>query len=122
MKLVQMGYRTVHAVIGVSVLALGVSFSVFADEPAKQAPQSDKSVQERAVPMQRFGFSNVPLLQGPRTPIPPRGGTMNFSCNMTSCTCHGDADCNNMFSSNVCGRSAVCDTTSGVECSCLRSQ
>lgn len=78
-------------------------------------------VQERAVPMQRLDYTTVPRMKGSRTPIPPRGGTMNFSCNTTSCSCRGDADCNNMFSSSVCGRSAVCDTGSG-ECSCLRSQ
>jgi hypothetical protein len=32
---------------------------------------------------------------------------------MTPCTCHGNNDCNNMFSSNVCGKSAGCDTTNG---------
>lgn len=79
-------------------------------------------VQERAVPMRRSGFMGVPRYQGPRTELPPKGGTMNFQCNMTSCTCQGDADCNNMFTSNVCGRSAVCDTSGNVECSCLRSQ
>jgi hypothetical protein len=72
--------------------------------------------------MQKSGYMNVPRLHGTRAPIPPRGGTMDFSCGVTSCTCHGDADCNNMFSSDLCGQSAVCDTSSGVECSCLRSQ
>ncbi len=78
-------------------------------------------VQERATPMQKSGYMNVPRMQVTRPPIPPRGGAMNFSCGVTSCTCHGDADCNNMFSSNVCGHSAVCDTSNGVECSCLRN-
>lgn len=99
----------------------GASFAL-ADEPTSPSPSSDESVQERGLPMQRSGFMNVPRLKGTRTPIPPKGGTMNFSCNMTSCTCRGDHDCNNMFSSTVCGKSAVCDTSSGVECSCLRAQ
>jgi hypothetical protein len=103
------------------VVLLGLIFSsgtswVSAQEQKKEGAGD---VQERAVPMQKFRFSDVPRLQGSRTPIPPRGGTMNFSCGVTSCTCRGDADCNNMFSSNVCGGSAVCDTGSG-ECSCLR--
>ncbi len=101
-----------------------------ADTPTPVSTMQDRStvsgdpaqVQERAVPMQKSGYMNVPRLQGTRAPIPPRGGVMNFSCGVTSCTCHGDADCNNMFSSTVCGRPAVCDTSSGVECSCLRSQ
>ena len=101
-----------------------------ADTPSPVSTVQDRAavtgdpnqVQERAVPLQKSGYMNVPRLQGTRAPIPPRGGVMNFSCGVTSCTCHGDADCNNMFSSSVCGRSAVCDTSSGVECSCLRSQ
>ncbi len=106
------------AVITCSVVLAGAPL-VLADEPTSQQTPSDKSAQERAVPMQKSLYLNVPRLSGPRAPIPPRGGTMNFSCGMTSCTCRGDADCNNMFSSNVCGGSAVCDSGSG-ECSCLR--
>ena len=111
-------------------LLFAVGVAGCAETPKSTATISDAgtvagdpgTLQERAVSMQKSGYMNVPRTVGPRTPIPPRGGTMNFSCGMTSCTCHGDADCNNMFSSSVCGRSAVCDTSSGVECSCLRSQ
>ena len=114
------------AVFTMALLINGTA-SVWADDPTAPPPSSDQSVQDRGLsmqtkPMQKSGFMNVPRYQGPRTPLPPKGGTMNFSCNMTSCTCRGDADCNNMFSSSVCGSSAVCDTTSGVECSCLRAQ
>jgi hypothetical protein len=107
--------------LGLAMVFSGTSLSFGEETKSSPAPSSD-TVQERMVPMQKSGFMNVPRYQGPRTPLPPKGGTMNFSCGMTSCTCHGDADCNNMFSSNVCGRSAVCDTSSGVECSCLRAQ
>ena len=116
-------YQVRVPAIGLALaMALGGQVLSFAEEPKDTPAPSTETVQERAVPMQKSGFMNVPRYQGPRTPLPPKGGTMNFSCGMTSCTCHGDADCNNMFSSNVCGRSAVCDTSSGVECSCLRAQ
>jgi hypothetical protein len=112
----------------VLIVAVGVAGCAETPRPVSTMPDAGtvsgdpSQVQERAVSMQKSGYMNVPRTVGPRTPIPPKGGVMNFSCGMTSCTCHGDADCNNMFSSSVCGRSAVCDTSSGVECSCLRSQ
>lgn len=90
-------------------------------QDAQTVSGDPSQIQDRAVPMDKSRYMAAPRVTGPRVPIPPRGGTMNFSCNTTSCSCHGDADCNNMFSSNVCGRSAECNTGSG-ECSCLRTQ
>jgi hypothetical protein len=43
-----------------------------------------------------------------------------FQCTATHCTCSGDRDCNDMFSTNVCGKPALCDNTSN-SCSCLRA-
>ena len=105
----------------VVAVAIGFAWSPFAlaEEPTSPPTPSDQSVQERAVPMQKSTFLSVPRLKGTRAPIPSRGGTMNFSCGATSCTCRGDRDCNDMFSTTVCGGSAVCDNTTG-ECSCLR--
>ncbi len=31
-----------------------------------------------------------------------------FNCEGSACVCTGDADCNDMFSTNVCGGSAQC--------------
>lgn len=118
-----------HSTVLGFTLMFAVGISGCADTPKPVSTMQDEAtvsgnsaqVQERAVPMQKSGYMNVPRVKIPRAPIPPRGGTMNFSCNTTSCSCQGDADCNNMFSSSVCGRSAECNTGSG-ECSCLRSQ
>ena len=44
-------------------------------------------------------------------------GGQNFSCNGSYCACTGDADCNDMFTTNVCGPTAVCIGTS---CFCGR--
>ena len=41
----------------------------------------------------------------------------NFTCSGLRCDCTGDADCNDMFSSNVCGDIASCDESG---CACLR--
>ncbi|TLY17382.1 MAG: hypothetical protein E6K69_02185 [Nitrospirae bacterium] len=49
-----------------------------------------------------------------RIKVGPRG--TNFSCEGAQCTCTGDADCNDMFSSGVCGDIAVCNETG---CTCL---
>ena len=119
MKDLKVGPRVGVMVLGLAVVISGASPS-FADETKSQTLPPERSVQGLALPAQKSKFFNVPRLQGIRTPIHPKGGTMNFSCGVTSCTCHGDADCNNMFSSKVCGQSAVCDETHGVECSCLR--
>lgn len=47
------------------------------------------------------------------------GGSLGFRCGSLECTCSGDADCNDMFGSGVCGDIAACDEDTGV-CRCLR--
>jgi hypothetical protein len=44
-------------------------------------------------------------------------GTLNFNCEGLLCTCTGDADCNDMFTTAGCGDIAVCDERG---CACLR--
>ena len=44
-------------------------------------------------------------------------GSLNFNCNGSYCACTGDADCNDMFTTNVCGPSAICI---GSSCFCSR--
>ena len=50
------------------------------------------------------------------------GGRLGFSCGGGSCTCAGDADCNDMFSTDVCGDVASCQEgpDGSVTCACLR--
>jgi hypothetical protein len=50
----------------------------------------------------------------------PPPGTAAFQCNPLLCTCKGDSDCNDMFSTTACGPHAACDLSSGV-CACLRT-
>jgi hypothetical protein len=49
-------------------------------------------------------------------------GKNPFTCNPIWCSCQGDDDCNDMFTTNVCGDTAFCvDTSSpGVKCYCER--
>jgi len=48
-------------------------------------------------------------------------GRLNFDCGYLSCSCQGDRDCNDMFSTDICSGSAVCTGSgSGTECVCLR--
>ena len=48
------------------------------------------------------------------------GAEQSFECDLGICTCTGDADCNDMFESGVCGDIAVCDETEDiVTCECL---
>ena len=44
-------------------------------------------------------------------------GGLGYSCSGLECSCTGDSDCNDMFTSNVCGDLAVCDEFG---CRCLR--
>ena len=52
----------------------------------------------------------------PITSNPP-SGSANFMCNLLYCVCRGDSDCNDMFSTNVCGPYAVCINGT---CACSR--
>jgi hypothetical protein len=45
--------------------------------------------------------------KGRTTPKGPPG-VIRYECDASACTCHGDADCNDMFSTNVCGPIAWC--------------
>jgi hypothetical protein len=42
-----------------------------------------------------------------------------FACNAAVCACRGDADCNDMFTTDLCGPSAECDEDTNT-CICLR--
>jgi hypothetical protein len=44
---------------------------------------------------------------------------LGFSCGPWGCICTGDADCNDMFSTNACGPYAVCSIDHGF-CICGR--
>jgi hypothetical protein len=49
-------------------------------------------------------------------------GPSPFTCNPVWCACQGDDDCNDMFTTNVCGDTAFCVDTSSpdVKCYCER--
>ena len=55
-----------------------------------------------------------------------RGTTMtvtaaeNFVCDGPVCTCDGLADCTDMFGTDLCGPVALCDSTQGLVCGCIR--
>ncbi len=48
---------------------------------------------------------------------PGGGGGLNFSCQNLVCVCTGDQDCNDLFTSDVCGDIAICYPDG---CICLR--
>jgi len=52
------------------------------------------------------------------------GGTPDVDCGRLICTCHGDDDCNQLFSSGRCGEIARCEQTNGggTTCACLIAQ
>lgn len=64
-------------------------------------------------------ISFAPRLSSTRSINTKVSGTSNFSCNGFQCQCRGDADCNDLFSTGLCGDIASCDTGTGV-CRCYR--
>jgi hypothetical protein len=53
--------------------------------------------------------SIVPASRASRASLGLFGGRgLGFNCGGFGCVCTGDADCNDMFSTNVCGPYAVC--------------
>jgi hypothetical protein len=49
------------------------------------------------------------------------GQGLGFTCGGLGCICSGDADCNDMFSTNACGPNAGCFESAGqVICVCSR--
>lgn len=63
---------------------------------------------------------NLRIKVAPRSIAFPR--SLNFQCSFFVCDCSGDDDCNDMFSSDVCGGGSVCivDDMGGVVCLCTR--
>ena len=48
------------------------------------------------------------------------GSGSSYSCGGGVCTCYGDDDCNDMFSSGVCGGAGLChDDAKGTWCECV---
>jgi hypothetical protein len=77
----------------------------------KQVKISPASQQRKMAPVNRFG--------GVLTVV---GGGLGFQCTGLHCSCNGDGDCNDMFSTNVCGDIAQCyeESDGSVRCECLR--
>jgi hypothetical protein len=46
------------------------------------------------------------------------GVQLAFGCDAGQCSCHGDTDCNNMYSGGACKTNGSCETAGGVTCTC----
>jgi hypothetical protein len=95
-----MTLRLFVALIAATLLAAGI-FTVSETAPAYAATKS----------MSQLLVGKAPLTILPaqrRAVLSANKGGVNFSCNGVFCGCRGDADCNDMFSTNVCGSRAVC--------------
>jgi hypothetical protein len=69
--------------------------------------------------MRTPGFTTQPLPL--RSASASRSRGLGFECGGLICACSGDDDCNDLFTSGLCG-AAVCfpDKRGGVVCVCLR--
>ena len=63
-----------------------------------------------------------PQIQAIASALRAAGLRAGFACAPWGCICTGDADCNDMFSTNSCGSRAVCftDAANNVVCVCIR--
>jgi hypothetical protein len=102
----------------VVVCAIGFAWSSFvvAAEPPASSPtvQNEKGTANDADQVQK------------RAVRKSGGPTLGYTCGATECTCTGDIDCNNMFSSNDCRGPILdndCDTTNPLVpvCHCIKT-
>jgi hypothetical protein len=87
------------------------------DVAANQQELSRAPVAETAAVSSSKLTAKPPVIQDPGTIV------VYFQCGWdpkslsAQCTCHGDADCNRMFTSGFCGANASCDSGAG-SCTC----
>jgi hypothetical protein len=48
----------------------------------------------------------------------PANIRLAYGCDAGQCTCHGDDDCNNMYSGGSCKQTGSCETSGGTSCTC----
>jgi len=102
--------------------ALSASNNMMASNVVAQRPTVPmRSRSANAIQPQAFASAAInPLGQAFAAPSLGGGGfTTQFSCDSFLCDCTGDADCNDMFSTDVCGDLAFCDADTG-KCYCFR--
>lgn len=100
----------------VVVCAIGFAWSSFV--VAAEPPASSPTVQKEK------GTANDAGQVQERAVRKSGGPTRGYTCSATECTCTGDIDCNNMFSSGKCNGPILdndCDTTNPLVpvCHCL---
>ncbi|HUO99516.1 MAG TPA: hypothetical protein VMU01_12665 [Rhizomicrobium sp.] len=78
---------------------------------------SPRTLQHAFAGRSRVNFS--PIQRQGATALLSTGATPMFACNAIFCSCRGDSDCNDMFTTDLCGPSAECNEDSNI-CICLR--
>lgn len=66
--------------------------------------------------------TDATAVHAPAQPSPSPAAVGNvqlaYNCGPGQCTCHGDNDCNNMYSGGACKTNGSCETAGGVTCTC----
>lgn len=102
------------------IAALLLALPAAAQTPTVRAPLAGAATANTATalaPPSQFGALSIPTRQRNQLRA-ARQMRMDFTCTGGFCVCDGDRDCNDMFTTNVCGRNAVCI---GTYCFCDRS-
>jgi len=113
--------RRLSAMIGTGVLFILLAFSTSVTSSQAAEPTAPPPAQEKAVQKGDLGQVQERAVRG------SGGATLGFTCGATECTCTGDIDCNNMFSSGKCNGPILdndCNTTNPLVpvCHCLMSK
>lgn len=101
-------------------LGMGCASSLSAQTNLQRAPMSGANTLAPATtlaPPARFTALRMTGAQRGQLEA-ARSARMDFACTGGYCVCRGDVDCNDMFTTNVCGPNAVCI---GSYCFCDRS-
>jgi len=92
------------------IAALLLALPASAQTPDVRAPLAGAATANTATtlaPPSRFGtLTLAPRQQNQLRAM--RSTRMDFACSGRFCVCDGDTDCNDMFTTNVCGENAVC--------------
>lgn len=105
--------RTLPCAIVAAMAALVLTLAAVAQTPMQPAPGAMAAPFTMPVPPGRLAppghFAPLPLSSAQTGRLRAmRSARLGFACNPVVCVCRGDADCNDMFGSTVCGGRAIC--------------
>jgi hypothetical protein len=111
--------RILTTLLGPSMRSGAPGFSRLAQQAPTAAPSFQSPYAISTVSRIGPGLGTFP--GGPFGGLVVSPGRLGFICSSLACGCSGDADCNDMFTSGLCGGFALCEGSGATaRCICLR--